>query len=103
MTQEARRNAPDGMHIGDRFAKEVVFTAEAIRAFASSIGDTNPLHHDEVAAAASPFGRIIASGAHSFSLMLGAVPDYQSLDAQCRLGGLGPAAAPRARRRPRAG
>ena len=76
MTQEARHNAPDGMHIGDRFAKEVVFTAEAIRAFASSIGDTNPLHHDEVAAAASPFGRIIASGAHSFSLMLGAVPDY---------------------------
>jgi len=64
------------MRIGDRFAKEIVFTADAIRAFASSIGDTNPLHHDEAAAAASPFGRIIASGAHSFSLMLAAVPDY---------------------------
>jgi acyl dehydratase len=64
------------MRIGDHFAKEVVFTAEAIRAFASSIGDTNPLHHDEAAATASPFGRLIASGAHSFSLMLAAVPDY---------------------------
>ncbi len=76
MNQQARLSAPDGMHIGDRFAKEVVFTADAIRALASSIGDTNPLHHDEDAAAASPFGRIIASGAHSFSLMLAAVPDY---------------------------
>ena len=76
MKPEARLDAPEGMRIGDRFAKEIVFTAEAIRAFASSIGDTNPLHHDEVAAAASPFGRIIASGAHSFSLMLAAVPDY---------------------------
>jgi 3-hydroxybutyryl-CoA dehydratase len=73
---QARPNAPEGMRIGDRFAKEIVFTADAIRAFASSIGDTNPLHHDEAAAAASPFGRIIASGAHSFSLMLAAVPDY---------------------------
>jgi acyl dehydratase len=76
VNQEARLKAPEGMRIGDRFAKEVVFTAEAIRAFAGSIGDTNPLHHDEAAAAASPFGRIIASGAHSFSLMLAAVPDY---------------------------
>jgi 3-hydroxybutyryl-CoA dehydratase len=76
VNQQARLNAPEGMHIGDRFAKEVVFTAEAIRAFASSIGDTNPLHHDEAVAAASPFGRVIASGAHSFSLMLAAVPDY---------------------------
>ena len=76
MNQEARPDAPEGMRIGDRFAKEVAFTADAIRAFASSIGDTNPLHHDEAVATASPFGRIIASGTHSFSLMLGAVPDY---------------------------
>ncbi|MFZ0838887.1 MAG: MaoC family dehydratase [Xanthobacteraceae bacterium] len=76
MNHQARLNAPDGMRIGDRFAKEVAFTAEAIRAFASAIGDTNPLHHDEAVAAASPFGRIIASGAHSFSLMLAVVPDY---------------------------
>jgi 3-hydroxybutyryl-CoA dehydratase len=76
VNKDARPDAPEGMHIGDRFAKEVAFTAEAIRAFASSIGDNNPLHHDEAVAAASPFGRIIASGTHSFSLMLGAVPDY---------------------------
>ncbi len=92
MKQQTRLSAPDGMHIGDRFAKEVMFTADAIRAFANSIGDTNPLHHDEAVAAASPFGRIIASGAHSFSLMLAVVPDYLKawtpnvgLDASVRL------------------
>jgi 3-hydroxybutyryl-CoA dehydratase len=76
VNQNAHPDAPEGMRVGDRFAKEVAFTAEAIRAFANSIGDNNPLHHDEAVAAASPFGRIIASGTHSFSLMLGAVPDY---------------------------
>ncbi len=76
MTHAVRCSAPQGMRIGDRFGKEVAFSKEAIRTFAAAIGDSNPLHHDEAAAAASPFGRIIASGTHSFSLMLAAVPDY---------------------------
>jgi len=64
------------MRIGDRFAKEVAFTEESIREFATYVGDSNPLHHDQVAAAASSVGRLIASGIQTFSMMLAAVPDY---------------------------
>jgi 3-hydroxybutyryl-CoA dehydratase len=64
------------MRIGDRFTKEVAFTEDSIRQFATYVGDSNPLHHDQVAAAASPFGRLIASGTQTFSMMLAALPDY---------------------------
>src|SRR2546430_10529855 len=70
------RGAPEGMRIGDRFAKEMAFTEDSIRQFATYVGDSNPLHHDQVAAAASSFGRLIASGAQTFAMMLAAVPDY---------------------------
>jgi acyl dehydratase len=62
------------MRIGDRFAREVAFTEESIRQFATYVGDSNPLHHDQTAAAASSFGRL--SGIQTFSMMLAAVPDY---------------------------
>jgi 3-hydroxybutyryl-CoA dehydratase len=64
------------MRIGDRFTKEVAFTEESIREFATYVGDSNPLHHDQAVAAASSFGRLIASGIQTFSMMLAAVPDY---------------------------
>jgi 3-hydroxybutyryl-CoA dehydratase len=70
------RDIPEGMRIGDTFSKDVAFTEESIRTFASFVGDTNPLHHDPVAAAASPFGRLIASGTQTFSMMVAVVPDY---------------------------
>ena len=70
------RGAPEGMRIGDTVSKEVAFTEESIRTFASFVGDTNPLHHDAAAAAASPFGRIIASGTQTLAMMLAVVPDY---------------------------
>jgi 3-hydroxybutyryl-CoA dehydratase len=70
------RGVPEGMRVGERFAKDVAFTEESIRQFASHVGDTNPLHHDRAAAAASPFGGIIASGTHTSAMMLAAVPDY---------------------------
>lgn len=70
------RGAPEGMRVGERFAKDIAFTEVSIRQFASHVGDTNPLHHDQAAAAASPFGRIIASGTHTSAMMLAAVPDY---------------------------
>jgi 3-hydroxybutyryl-CoA dehydratase len=64
------------MRLGDRFTKEVAFTEESIREFATYVGDSNPLHHDQAVAAASSFGRLIASGIQTFSMMLAAVPDY---------------------------
>jgi acyl dehydratase len=64
------------MRLGDRFTKEVAFTEESIREFATYVGDSNPLHHDQAVAAASSFGRLIASGIQTFSMMLTAVPDY---------------------------
>lgn len=70
------RGVPEGMRVGDRFAKDVAFTEGTIRQFAAYVGDTNPLHHDQATAAASPFGRIIASGTHTFAMMLAALPDY---------------------------
>ena len=78
MTSErgAARGAPEGMRIGDRFGKEVVFTEDSIRQFATYVGDSNPLHHDQAAAAASPFGRLIASGTQTFTMMMAAIPDY---------------------------
>jgi acyl dehydratase len=69
---------PDGLYIGKRFSKKVMFTEESIRTFAALAGDTNPLHYDRAAAASSPFGRIIASGTQTISMMLAAVPDYLS-------------------------
>jgi acyl dehydratase len=92
VTATAIRDVPEGMHVGDKFVKDVAFTEESIRQFASFVGDTNPLHHDQAAAAASPFGRIIASGTQTFSMMLAAVPDFLKrwhpnvgLDASVRL------------------
>lgn len=59
--------------IGERFERTFVFDAEGISAFASMAGDMNPLHHDPVAAAASRFNGMIASGTHTTSIMLGAL------------------------------
>jgi 3-hydroxybutyryl-CoA dehydratase len=42
------------MRIGDRFTKEVAFTEDSIRQFATYVGDSNPLHHDQVAAVRVP-------------------------------------------------
>lgn len=57
--------------VGERFARRVTLDAASIRAFATLCGDANPLHHDETAAARSPFGTLIASGPQTASLMMG--------------------------------
>jgi acyl dehydratase len=59
--------------VGHQFSRTVTFDEAAIRAFATVAGDANPLHHDAEAAAASPFGGIIASGTHHGALMMGLV------------------------------
>ncbi len=55
--------------LGETLAREVVLDAASIRAFAAMTGDTNPLHHDEAAARQSRFGRLIASGSQTASLL----------------------------------
>lgn len=64
--------------VGERFARRVTFDADAIREFAALSGDHNPLHHDDAAGEASPFGRIIASGPHVVALMMGLDATYFS-------------------------
>lgn len=59
------------IRVGTRASRRVTFDADAIRSFATSCGDHNPLHHDETAAAEGPFGTLIASGPHVVALMMG--------------------------------
>jgi acyl dehydratase len=56
--------------VGDTISRPYVFTRETIKLFADETGDTNPLHHDEAAAAASRFGGIIACGAHMSGVLM---------------------------------
>jgi len=56
--------------VGERFSRRVTFDAASIRTFATLCGDHNPLHHDPDAAAAGPFGALIASGPHVVALMM---------------------------------
>ncbi len=57
--------------IGEHVSRRVGFDAESIRRFATLSGDMNPLHHDDRAAAAGPFGTLIASGTQIVALMMG--------------------------------
>jgi acyl dehydratase len=66
------------LRVGEQFARRVTFDADSIRGFAAMCGDHNPLHHDEQAAAASPFGTLIASGPHVVALMMGLDATYLS-------------------------
>lgn len=69
MNDEIR--AAGSIRVGDRAARRVAFDAEGIRRFAELCGDHNPLHHDAKAAAAGPFGTLIASGPQTAALMMG--------------------------------
>jgi len=57
-------------HAHERFSKEVTLTPQAVSDYARAVGDTNPLHHDAAFAAASRYGRLIASGPHTSALLL---------------------------------
>jgi acyl dehydratase len=68
--------------VGERFTGTAHLSADSIRAFAHSVGDSNPLHHDEAVAARSRFGRLIASGTHSASLLMALTASHFSRHAQ---------------------
>lgn len=58
-------------HVGQSKSKPYRFDAQGIMTFAHGAGDMNPLHHDPEVAAASRFGRLIASGAHMSAVLMG--------------------------------
>jgi 3-hydroxybutyryl-CoA dehydratase len=55
----------------ERFSADVALTPAMVAAFASAAGDDNPVHHDPAFAAATRYGRLIASGTHTGALLLG--------------------------------
>ena len=54
----------------ERFSSTVALSPEISAGFASAAGDNNPIHHDPEYAAATRFGRPIASGPHTTALLL---------------------------------
>ncbi len=54
----------------ERFSAVVALDPQATSAFAHSVGDTNPVHHDPAVAAQSRFGRLIASGPQTTAHLL---------------------------------
>jgi 3-hydroxybutyryl-CoA dehydratase len=62
----------------ERFSRDVTLSPELVAGYASSVGDTNPVHHDSAFAAATRFGRLIASGTHTTALLLGLTASHYS-------------------------
>ncbi len=48
--------------VGETFSRRLCFDIGSIRAFALSVDDRNPLHHDEAVARAAGYPGLIASG-----------------------------------------
>eukprot|EP00050_Salpingoeca_kvevrii_P019497 m.86690 g.86690 ORF g.86690 m.86690 type:complete len:98 (-) comp8439_c0_seq5:326-619(-) len=60
--RRASQQAPLRLAIGDRAERRHVFSQEDVDAFARISTDTNPIHIDAAAAAASRFGRPVVHG-----------------------------------------
>lgn len=69
------------VQVGHRFSTTVTLTPESVAAFATAAGDENPVHHDPAAAAASRYGKVIASGTHTTALLLGLTAKHFSSSA----------------------
>ncbi|MCZ4072132.1 MaoC family dehydratase [Agrobacterium sp. LMR679] len=61
------------LSVGQNFSRSVAFSADSIKQFAVMAGDPNPLHHDDEIAKASRFGRLIAAGTQTTTMLAGAV------------------------------
>lgn len=57
--------------VGERFSREVALTPAIVAAFSAAAGDSNPIHFDADYAATTRFKKVIASGTHTSSLLLG--------------------------------
>ena len=65
----------------ERFSSTITLTPALVSAYADGAGDTNPVHHDSVFAAATRYGRPIASGTHTTALLLGLTASHYSKSA----------------------
>ncbi len=68
--------ATPGVLVGDSFSRTATLDAAGISAFALSVGDHNPLHHDPAYARATRFGGIIACGPQYASMLMGLVATH---------------------------
>ncbi|MFT5051202.1 MAG: 3-hydroxybutyryl-CoA dehydratase [Chlamydiales bacterium] len=55
---------------GQRFSKSVTLSFDDVARFARAAGDDNPIHHDHRFAAATRFGKPIASGPQTSALLM---------------------------------
>jgi 3-hydroxybutyryl-CoA dehydratase len=62
----------------ERFSTEITLTPTLVAAYAQAAGDTNPVHHNYEFAAATRYGRLIASGTHTTALLLGLTASHYS-------------------------
>jgi acyl dehydratase len=80
--------------VGEMFTQRTRFSDDSIRAFATSVDDHNPLHHDAAAARAAGYRGLIASGTQLGSVFMAMTATHfaqpAAADGQPRLGlGLG--------------
>jgi acyl dehydratase len=62
----------------ERFSSEVALSPAIVAEFANAAGDNNPIHHNAEFAATTRFGRPIASGPHTTSLLLALTASHYS-------------------------
>lgn len=62
----------------ERFSSQVTLTPVSVGAYATAAGDENPVHLDPQYAAATRYGRLIASGTHTTALLLGLTASHFS-------------------------
>lgn len=67
--------------IGESFTKQVLLSSNEIRAFAVSVDDRNPLHHELEVAYAAGYPGLIASGTQISSLMMAMTATHFSRNA----------------------
>ena len=70
--------AADLVAVGERFELVARYSREEISRFATLTHDSNPVHHDRIAAQRAGLPDVIASGQHTSALMSGMAATYFS-------------------------
>ncbi|MPW18723.1 MaoC domain protein dehydratase [Paraburkholderia piptadeniae] len=68
---------PDSSYkVGETTSQLVTFDVDSVRRFATLAGDHSLLHHDDVFAKATRFGKLVVSGTQYSALMMGMVATF---------------------------